>query len=304
MNLFFNPASDQPFINEEYNIKILVIDSGYDIENKEIQKNIIENESKSFVQNELSLFDYTGHGTNIISLITGNYEMYGLYPHAKIVVYKVTNKFGNTYMSCFLNALNEAIKNHYKIICITFSAIIDSDDEKNKIQNLINLANKKSIIICWSAANNFTYGDIDSVYVEKTLLPHCLNGVFIVGSLNNRNVISSFVVNNGVDVYAPGGEIYPRYHELNSLIMVSDPTNICDLVGHKYDLPPGYSLKIGNSLATAYATVSLSLFQSAFERKYGREINFVNMKSILLKVGEKYENIIEKVWRILKHGSF
>ncbi|WP_343109641.1 S8 family peptidase, partial [Salmonella enterica] len=154
---------------------ILYIDSGCDINHPEISSNLNKQNSKSFVYQDYTLTDYTGHGTQVISCITGNDNISGLYNNAEIVVYKITDCEGNTRFADLYKAIKEAIDNDYKYINISYTGYSTNTDLIKKFQNLINIAVLNDV---------FIFSSIDTGNVKNQFsIPNDLIGVYSVGSV-------------------------------------------------------------------------------------------------------------------------
>lgn len=293
------PISEYSLYNNK-DIKILYIDSGCDINHIEIRENIMLAECKSFVDNNLT--DYTGHGTQIISAITGKYQMQGLAPKSKIIMYKITNFKGETMYEDLYNALREGIKKEYKVINISISGFIDNP---SSIQELINKAKDKGILICWSTYNNLDLHKRSQIdFIHLNYAPYCFYNIFKVGSLNNKDKVSSFVIDYNINIYAPGGDIIENDTNQNSLIKLANTNLKCDLISYEFGLPNSYTLNVGNSIATSYSSACLASLIDYFEGKTKKQLGFDEINDIMTFFNKKSLNIIANTKEIIDNGIF
>lgn len=247
----------------EDKLTILYIDSGCDINHPEISKNLNLKDSKSFVSEDSTLIDYTGHGTQVISCITGNKNIVGLYKNSEVVIYKITDCNGNTKFDYLFKAIEEAIYNDYKYINISYTGYTTDDELIKKFQNLIDIAVQKDIFIFASVNNN----GIEN----KFSIPNDLNGVYSVGSVNIHNEISEFSKNKKYYFLAPGGDYYGKRLDEKSYILLANPRNFTDPIASIFGIDKGYALSFGNSIACSYCTCCMAVFIENLRKNNNKE---------------------------------
>ncbi|MDS4025295.1 S8 family serine peptidase [Staphylococcus capitis] len=264
--------------------KILFIDSGCDYNHSELKNNIDLKNCKSFVDNNLN--DYTGHGTQIISVLTGKIYLRGLIPNASIVVYKVTDYRGKTSIEKIYKALSQGVKKGFKVINVSFSGAIDSIFYTKKFQEIIDEARIKNIIICWSPMNNDNR--LNNHKNNTNLIPNDFKNLFQIGSINRLNQISNLVCNeNEIDFFAPGGDLVSETIPIEeSFILLANTQLLCKLSDYYIGIPKGYTINMGNSIATSYASGCFMIIISKFKRKY----KYYPSINEVLKLISKYSN--------------
>ncbi|WP_341637021.1 S8 family peptidase [Staphylococcus casei] len=288
------PNKDNNFKDFEYKIKILYIDSGCDIYHDEIKDNILIDESISFVDGDESLNDYTGHGTQIVSAITGNKFVKGLYKKCEIVMYKITNSQGITKFEWLYNALYQAIKMDYKVINISYSGINNDDKLIDSFQKLIDKAKQANIHICCSANNNqYSYGAVT--------IPGSLENVYTVGSLDFQNRKSSFNTQHKVDYYAPGGDDFFKVSRMESFIVLAN-SRLSDFnIGVEMGLDENYTLNFGNSIACSYFSCCIALILAMGIENFNTHITKKDIDTLYKE--NQNPNIILSTKEILLNGN-
>nr|BEI31581.1 S8 family serine peptidase [Staphylococcus epidermidis]CAA90024.1 PepP [Staphylococcus epidermidis] len=279
--------SNHTYIKQTITDSILFIDSGCDFKHPELQDNIILKQSKSFVDDNIS--DYTGHGTQIISVLTGKHYISGFLPNINIVLYKVTNFYGKSKAIDIYKALKIGIKNNFKVINISFSGEIYDKKLMKKFQSIIYEAYKKNIVICWSSMNNLQKS---ANHGNKNMVPNQLEKVFKIGDLNYYN---------SVDFVAPGGETINgnELEEITTMI-VANTRLVQKISDHYMGLPIGYTLNMGNSIATSYASGCFMLIISTFKNKNKRYPSINEIISLISKYDDKERNLIEITKRVIE----
>nr|AFN69433.1 ElxP [Staphylococcus epidermidis] len=254
-NKYFDEIKDE--------VKILYIDSGCDINHIEVKENILINESKSFVDNDSELYDYTGHGTQIISAITGKHNMIGLYPRSKIVIYKITNYKGETKFEWLYKALYKAIKMDYKIINISYSGYTQNNYIISKFKRLIEQAVKKNIHILCSASND---------EVEKGFsIPSDFKGVYKIASINIEDKYSSYISKSNAEYFAPGGDNYLKTQNPQSFILLANSSISNFNIGSDFGIDKRYTLNFGNSIACSYVSCCIGLVVTRRKIKFNKD---------------------------------
>lgn len=255
------PNKANIFDEFNYDIKILYIDSGCDVEHDEIKGNVLIDESISFVEGDKSLNDYTGHGTQIISAVVGKKHINGLYNKSKVVVYKITNSKGVSKFEWLYDALLHAIEKDYKVINISYSGVSNSDRLTEKFQKLVDKAKKANIHICCSASN-------ERFNSNETIIPASLKGVYSIGSLDFQNKISLFNKHTIANYYAPGGDDIFQAENMKSYILLANSALSNFNIGSEIGLDKRYTLNFGNSIACSYFSCCVALIIAMLDKEH------------------------------------
>lgn len=159
---------------------IIVIDSGVDIKNKEINKVIIGGKSIKKIKNnyivDTNIQDDNGHGTQCISVIKS------INKNVRIYVLKIIRENGKCSSDLLYRALQVCLNIPIPIISISLSIINDMCD-KNKIEKIF-LELKKRERICFISVQN----------KKKESFPSNLNSVIGICG-DNRFYNSEFIYN-------------------------------------------------------------------------------------------------------------
>jgi subtilisin family serine protease len=173
------PSDTEP----KNNVKIAIIDSGIDLNNKVLSKYI----AKAYnVQNkDNSVQDECGHGTHIAGIITG-------ISNNMILPVKVLNSQGTGKSADIAVGIKWAVDEGAKIINLS----LGGTKYDQLMKEAIDYAREQgSIVVCASG----------NVFGERTTYPACYDNVISVGAIDKNGEISPFS-NRGdkVDVYAFG----------------------------------------------------------------------------------------------------
>jgi subtilisin family serine protease len=175
--------------------KVMVIDTGVDAGHPWIAEKILQ--AKSFVEEDPTIKDITGHGTHVVGLVAGSHGL-GVAPQAKVFVAKVCNNQGCP-ESAIYQALDWAIANKVDVVNISMGRAQTSATEKKVIEKVL----ESGITMVAAAGNqglpNVTY-------------PARLAGVIGVGASDKNNQPADFTnFGAGMDLLAPGVEIFSTY---------------------------------------------------------------------------------------------
>ena len=210
----------------------------------------------------------------------------GLIPNVSIVVYKVTDFRGKTSLEKIYTALYQGVKKGFKVINVSFSGEINSNFYTKKLQQIMDEARNKNIIICWSSMNN------NNIFYNRennnNLIPNDFKNIFQIGSINQLNQISNLVCSkNEVDFFAPGGDLVSENVSIEeAFILLADTQLLCKVSDYYMGVPKGYTINAGNSIATSYASGCFMLIISKFKSKY----NYYPSVKEILKLISQYRN--------------
>ena len=293
VRLFNWPNNEKYFDEFKEKVKMLYIDSGCDISHIEVKENILLSESESFVDDDNSLHDYIGHGTQVISAITGKYHINGLYRNVEIVIYKITDRNGESKFEWLYNALCKAIKMDYKIINISYSGYTDNKYIISRFKKLIDEATQKNIHI-FCSANNFEPG-------IGFCIPYDFNGVYKVGSINIENKISHFNSTTNPEYFAPGGDDFFDSENPQSFILLANSTLSNFNIGSEFGIDKRYTLNFGNSIACSYVACSIGLIVSRRKNRFKKDTSKKNIDCLFSAYKHKNLNTIKVTKEILKN---
>ena len=182
-------------------IKVAVLDSGLDYD-----LNIPFVERKDFVRDgEESFFyqDSTGHGTSVSSIIcaTKNEDrITGIAANVDLYVARILDDNNQSPVKRVIEAVNWAIEKKVNIIHMSFG----TKDYSEELENVINNAYKKGILIVAAAGNNGRAGEGRST-IEY---PGVFDNVVTVGATDIVNGITdTSSTGKELDVVAPGDQV-------------------------------------------------------------------------------------------------
>lgn len=240
--------TDQFQYNAAYGrpLTILFIDTGADKFHPELKGNLIEAECRSFVPYEPCLSDYIGHGTQMISSVTGKKVFKGIAPTASVVVYKITDKKGVSKLDWLYKALKEGISKGYPVINISYRTEYELDLlEFGRFQALIDFAGRQGIWVVCSAGNDGR--DIS----QEFRVPSNLQGVYPIGSTNKNGGVSLFSNTLSSQFFAPTGDEYEVNYD-NDWVMVAKSELVTgDYLYEVLGFDKAYTVGIGTSIASA-----------------------------------------------------
>jgi subtilisin family serine protease len=179
-------------LNSIYNIKVGVIDSGFDMDNPNLNLTLVSRKNEG---------DFTKYHGNIVSGIIGakvnkHNKFSGIIPNMEIHIYDIQEKQLN--IEVLISAIEEMIRKKIDIINISLSTTKPDEKLFNVVKNAIDTG----ITIVTSSGNS---GNEDMLYPASFDLP----GIISVGGINSsNNILSNSTFNDMVDVWAPGENIY------------------------------------------------------------------------------------------------
>lgn len=189
------------------------MDTGYDIENKDISivKGInLTSDDTSDVR------DRNGHGTRIAGIIgakKNNEGLIGIAPESDLYIYKIAYENGQIDSDILVKGIETAIKDDVDIINMS----LEFSEEYPNVTQALKKASDKGIILLSSAGNRSS----ESIKTEVQY-PGNLDIVISVSMLDVNGNISEFGVNSDdVDIYSPGEDVVGTYFG-NKLTLSND----------------------------------------------------------------------------------
>ncbi|PMC34129.1 hypothetical protein CJ195_24535 [Bacillus sp. UMB0899] len=184
------------------NVKIAVLDTGIDLEHKDLK--VIA--SQNFVDEENlddpSAADVNGHGTKISGIIgakENNFGLLGIAPNSDLYVGKVSNDLGYAKSSDLIKGIQWAIEQKVDIINISLEFYEDNPD----LHKVIKEAYNNNIIMVASSGNQD-----DPNKERKVAFPAAYEEVISVGMLDEEGKLSeNGFEDSKIDVYGPGEDI-------------------------------------------------------------------------------------------------
>ncbi len=179
-------------------VKIAVIDSGIDYNNKDLDDNY--QGGYDFIFNDSDPMDdsYTSHGTNIAGIIAAEKNgigVVGVAPEASLYALKVLTEFGTGQTSDTVAAIQWAVDNNMDIINIS----IEGEDSQS-LRAACDAAYNAGLLIVAAAGN--TKG-------QPTSYPASYSSVIAVTATDKDNNLASFApIGPEVELSAPGVSIY------------------------------------------------------------------------------------------------
>lgn len=247
--------------NRGKGIKIAIIDTGCDINHKDIKDRIVDtrnftNENRA---DKKDVTDYDGHGTHVAGIIAAsgnNGGIVGVAPKAELFILKALTEKGGTY-NWIIKAINYAIEKKVDIINMSFGGKYDSQQLHYAIKRAI----ANNILVVAAAGND---GDGEEITNEINY-PAAYNEVISVGSIKYNNDESRFSSSNDeVDLVAPGQGINGR-----GIISLAPKNKYMEL--------------IGTSMAAPHVTGALALIKNWAKEYFNRELTEEELYAQLIK---------------------
>ncbi len=140
----------------------------------------------------------------------------GMVADADIYAIKALDSNGEGYVSDIIEGIDWAIKNDLDILNMSLSSTNDSES----LHDIIRKVNADRIVMVASAGNN---------YGGASEFPAAYPEVISVGARDENGLIADFSALEGVDVYAPGVNVYSNY--INDGYLSMDGTS---MAAHHY----------------------------------------------------------------------
>lgn len=251
-------------------VVVAVIDSGIDTQHDDL-KNRTSGDGYDFILDSSDVEDINGHGTGVSGVIAAqannNIGIAGVCGtnDVKILPLKTVFYNGDCYVSDVIKAVNYAVQKNVDVINLSLGNTSFTEAENEAIQNAIN----HGIVVVASAGN-----DGDSSYTY----PASYNNVISAGSVNYRNIKSSFSnYNNKVSFVAPGENIVTCYTD-NSYTSYSGTSFSAPMISGACAILKGINPSYtSNDIKNILATTSIDLGTLGYDNNYGYgEINLYN----------------------------
>ena len=188
------------------NIKIAVLDTGCPVTKKEnryivhpdLKNNILVEESKSFCPDE-DICDYQGHATAVCGVIAAEDNTIGFVgyaPNAKIVCYKVLNRYGSGSLKWIERALEKCVETKPDIVSMSLGSIYGTP----KLHDLVKKLDSLGIPVICAAGNGGKEQGIN--------FPATYNEAFAIGAYDEHLNIADFsAIGPQLDFAFPGVDI-------------------------------------------------------------------------------------------------
>jgi subtilisin len=185
-------------ISKGKDIKIAILDTGIDQFHKQLSTNF--KEGVSFVENEIDITDFNGHGTAVAGIVgaSNNEAIIGVAPKIDLYCIKIVNKLGIGNTSSINNAIQWSIKNKIDIINMS----LGDSGNTTSLELMCKLAQKKGLLLISAAGNNGSnvvapanfksvmavsaIDDMNSIYINSSRGPEidlCAPGVKVISTL-------------------------------------------------------------------------------------------------------------------------
>ena len=239
------------------NVKIAVIDSGCDINHKDLKNRIIggRNFTTEDNSNVNKYQDYNGHGTHVCGTIAAsnnNYGLTGVAPGARLLVLKSLDKNGSGTMKSIIDAINFAIIQKVDIISMSLGTSTDVPQLHQVIKKAID---SDILVVCAAGNEEYRIGN-----TEEFSYPAAYNEVISVGAVDFSKSAARFSDSNKeVDLVAPGVNIISTF------------------------LDGKYETLSGTSMATPHVAGFLALLIEWSKKEFGRKLTEVELYGQLIK---------------------
>lgn len=241
--------------NQGEGVKIAVIDSGCDINHKNLKGSIVDKRNFTDEDDKNTVIDRVGHGTHVIGTIVANGKdntPMGIAPKSKIYALKAIDKTGSGKVSWVVNAIYYAIDKKVDIISMS----LGMSQSTKSLEKAIKEAIDKDILVVCAAGND---GDGNANDFEYSY-PAAYKEVISVGAVDKKGVPAIFSnANLNIDVVAPGVDIVSTY-----------PGNTFNTIS-------------GTSMATPHVSGSLALLKNWSSKEFQRNLSEAELYAQLIK---------------------
>lgn len=252
-------------------VRVALLDSGVDVSNEHFGQMIVTADSWNYVDGNNNIQDQNGHGTQVAGI------MNLLAPTISIVPYKIMNNDGGNSFD-LLSAVVRATNDGNQVINISAGSYIQLDEAghilQKAYQRAIDYADNNQVIVVASAGNRGTSADSDSASNEIHV-PSMLEHVISVGAVTKSNRLAPYS-NYGpyIDFVAYGGYFGDNFDttgEVNvtDLMLTAFPSQLPNTpLDSILNIPQGYSLSYGTSLAAPQVSATAALLISNYYDKH------------------------------------
>lgn len=186
--------------NKGTGIKVGIIDTGIDIDHPDLVNNI--KGGYNATSKKKSFDDDNGHGTHvagIVAAVDNDIGVVGVVPEAELYAVKALDSTGNGYISDVVEGIEWCTVNNIDIINMSFGMEFDA----LVLHEAITDAYEAGIIMVAAAGNN---------YGGSCEYPAAYGEVVGVGALESNGNIAEYSAADGVDVWAPGTNIFSTFN--------------------------------------------------------------------------------------------
>jgi subtilisin family serine protease len=178
-------------------ITVAVIDTGCDLEHKDLQNNLLE--GKNFIQPHKPPIDDNSHGTHVAGTIAAAYNDYGMVgvaPETKIIPIKALDHEGSGDIENIIEGIIWATDNRVDFITMS----LGSEHTSARLESAVKYAISKNVVIFCAAGNSGPNVDI--------MYPARYDGVISIGAIDENLERTEFTCSgDSLDFLAPGQNI-------------------------------------------------------------------------------------------------
>ncbi|KAA0560774.1 S8 family serine peptidase [Bacillus sp. CH30_1T] len=177
------------------NIKVAILDTGIDISHPDLKGKVVK-EYNTISPGNPSI-DESGHGTavaGIIAAIDNNIGTKGINPQVNLYSVKVVDENGRGKLEDLIEGIEWCIDQNVDIINIS----LGRSHGNKSLEAVVEKAIENGIVIVASSGNNFN---------EDSDYPAAYKNVISVTTVDEKNILPSFVSKGKIDYSAPGTEI-------------------------------------------------------------------------------------------------
>ena len=203
--------------NQGEGVLICILDTGVDPRHIDLEGKLDLDVSTSFVENERADRDFVSHGTDMASIASSNgIAMASVSPDSRICSVKVVDRTGSgNFGDAIAGMMYVGTAGGIDVANMSFGALFPRNDPDVRalaraIQRAINFSTNRGVLFVASAGNDGV--NLNNPSVIK--LPADLDNVISVGATGpigqrqfDRVASYSNFGRDGVDVFAPGGEV-------------------------------------------------------------------------------------------------
>lgn len=182
-------------------VKVGIVDTGISLNHPDLVDNV--KGGFNTINNNKSANDDNGHGTfvaGIVAAANNEIGVVGMVPDVDLYAIKVLDSNGNGYLSDIIEGIEWAINNDMNFLNLSFG----NGNNSESLHEIIIKAYDSGITMVAAAGNNYgRYSDYPAAYPE----------VMSIGAINKDGDVAVFSATTGVDIFAPGVEIYSTYKD-------------------------------------------------------------------------------------------
>lgn len=172
-------------------IKIAIVDTGVDYTHEDLGGCFGPNckviDGWDYVNDDSNPMDDHGHGTHVAAIAAGNGTLKGVAPDAKILAYKVLDKFGSGYESDIIAGIEQAITKGAQVISLSLGLSYSWFENcyDVAISSTVDNAVESGVVVVVAAGN-------EGPEYQTIAAPACAKKVIAVGATTKTDKIASF----------------------------------------------------------------------------------------------------------------